>query len=440
MSVQIVRRSLLGAALALPALRPAAAQEAWPARPVRLLIPFPPGQATDTIARVLAEALSAKWPQRVVVENRAGGAGVVGTEAGARAAPDGYTLVASTSGTNGINPSVIRNLPYDAERDFNYVTLIFTVPLMIVAHPSFAPNDIAGLIAAAKADPGGVSYGSGGPGTSQHMSAELFCARAGVRLTHVPYRGSGPAMADLLAGNIPMMFDSVASALPHIRGGRIKALGVTSAARAPQLPEVPAIAEAIPGYEAIGWAGIAVPAGTPEAVVNRVNADVTALLRDPALAARVEELQRYRSDFFGRLRDVLGDRPEIRIAGDRFVFQSEVLFPIGSADLSDAGREQIGNVTGLLLDIARRIPEGTNWVLRVDGHADNSPIRSPRYATNWELSSARAIAVAQLMIQNGLPANRVAATAFGEFQPLDTADTPAARARNRRIELRLTDR
>ncbi|MFH5925110.1 peptidoglycan -binding protein [Roseomonas xinghualingensis] len=160
-----------------------------------------------------------------------------------------------------------------------------------------------------------------------------------------------------------------------------------------------------------------------------------------ALAARVEELQRYRSDFFGRLRDVLGDRPEIRIAGDRFVFQSEVLFPIGSAELSEAGREQIANVTHLLLDIAQRIPEGTNWVLRVDGHADNSPIRpGSRYPTNWELSAARAIAVAQLMIQNGLPANRVAATAFGEFQPLDTADTPQARARNRRIELRLTDR
>ncbi|SHJ53950.1 chemotaxis protein MotB [Roseomonas rosea] len=160
-----------------------------------------------------------------------------------------------------------------------------------------------------------------------------------------------------------------------------------------------------------------------------------------ALAARVEELQRYRSDFFGRLRDVLGDRPEIRVVGDRFVFQSEVLFPIGSAELSDTGREQIADVTRLLIDIAQRIPEGTNWVLRVDGHADNSPIRpGARYATNWELSSARAIAVAQLMIQNGLPANRVAATAFGEFQPIDTADTPVARARNRRIELRLTDR
>ena len=287
MTMRQGRRAVLGAALALPMLRAASAQEAWPVRPVRLLIPFPPGQATDTIGRLLAEALSGRWPQRVVVENRAGGAGVVGTEAGARAAPDGYTIVASTSGTNGINPSVIRNLPYDAERDFTYITLMFTVPLMIVAHPSFAASDVPALIAAAKADPGGITYGSGGPGTSQHMSAELFCSRAGVRLTHVPYRGSGPAMADLLAGNIPLMFDSVASALPHIRGGRIKALGVTSGSRAVQLPEVPAIAETIPGYEAIGWAGLCVPAGTSEAVIARINADVTALLRDPAFAARM---------------------------------------------------------------------------------------------------------------------------------------------------------
>jgi tripartite-type tricarboxylate transporter receptor subunit TctC len=284
------RRALMGAALVLPALRAARAQDSWPTRPVRFLIPFPPGQATDTILRVLADELSGKWPQRVVVENRAGGAGVVGTEAGARSAPDGYTIVASTSGTNGINPSVIPNLPYDAERDFNYITTVFTVPLVIVAHPSFAPKDVPALLAAAKEDPGGINYGSGGPGTSQHMSAELFCSRAGVRLTHVPYRGSGPAMADLIAGNIPMMFDSVASALPHVRSGRIKALGVTSAARASQLPEVPAIAETLPGYEAIGWGGLCVPTGTPDVIVARINADVTALLRDPAFAARVVQL------------------------------------------------------------------------------------------------------------------------------------------------------
>jgi chemotaxis protein MotB len=164
---------------------------------------------------------------------------------------------------------------------------------------------------------------------------------------------------------------------------------------------------------------------------NRLNA---------ALAARVEELQRYRSDFFGRLRDVLGERPEVRIVGDRFVFQSEVLFPPASAELSDRGQQQIRATAKLFQELTARIPPDVNWILRVDGHADRNPIRSGRFASNWELSAARAIAVAQLLIQEGLPANRVAATAFGDNQPLDTADTPEAHARNRRIELRLTDR
>jgi tripartite-type tricarboxylate transporter receptor subunit TctC len=288
------RRQLLGTGFALAGAAVLAdaplAAENWPNRPVRMLIPFPPGQATDTILRYLADELSKRWPQRVVVENRAGGAGVVGMEAGARSAADGYTLIASTSGTNGINPSIIPNLPYDALRDFTYVTTVFTVPLMIVAHPSFGPSTVPELLAAAKAEAGGIHYGSGGPGTSQHLSAEMFAARGNVTLTHVPYKGSGPAMADLIAGNIPMMFDSVASALPHIQGGRIKAIAVTSATRAPQLPEVPAIAEALPGYEAIGWGGLCVPAATPREVVDRVNADVTALLRDPRIAARMLEL------------------------------------------------------------------------------------------------------------------------------------------------------
>jgi chemotaxis protein MotB len=164
---------------------------------------------------------------------------------------------------------------------------------------------------------------------------------------------------------------------------------------------------------------------------NRLNA---------ALAARVEELQRYRSDFFGRLRDLLGERPEVRVVGDRFVFQSEVLFPPASAELSERGQQQIRAIAKLFQELVSRFPEDVNWVLRVDGHADRNPIRSSRFASNWELSAARAIAVAQLLIQEGLPANRVAATAFGDNQPLDVADTPEAHARNRRIELRLTDR
>ena len=164
---------------------------------------------------------------------------------------------------------------------------------------------------------------------------------------------------------------------------------------------------------------------------NRLNA---------ALAARVEELQRYRSDFFGRLRDLLGERPEVRVVGDRFVFQSEVLFPAASSDLSERGQQQIRATAKIILELSARIPADVNWILRVDGHADRNPIRSGRFASNWELSAARSIAVAQLLIQEGLPTNRVAATAFGDNQPLDTADTPEAYARNRRIELRLTDR
>jgi tripartite-type tricarboxylate transporter receptor subunit TctC len=284
------RRAVLAATMALAAAGGARAQDAWPTKPVRFLIPFPPGQATDTLVRVLADELSKRWPQRAVVENRAGGAGVVGTEAGARAAPDGYTVVVSTSGTHGINPSVIPNLPYDAEKDFAYITTVFTVPLVIVAHPSFAPRTVDELLAAARRDPGSINYGSGGPGTSQHMSAELFASRGGVQLTHVPYRGSGPAMADLLAGNIPMMFDSVASALPQVQAGRIRAIAVTSAQRAPQLPDTPAIAETLPGFEAIGWGGLCAPAATPRPIIDRINADATALLRDRAFAARMVEL------------------------------------------------------------------------------------------------------------------------------------------------------
>ncbi|MBR0662655.1 peptidoglycan -binding protein, partial [Neoroseomonas oryzicola] len=159
-----------------------------------------------------------------------------------------------------------------------------------------------------------------------------------------------------------------------------------------------------------------------------------------ALAARVEELQRYRSDFFGRLRQVLGERPEVRIVGDRFVFQGEVLFAPASAELSEAGRQQVRDLARVLLEVTPQIPSELAWVVRVDGHADRSPIRSARYASNWELAAARAIAVAQLLIAEGLPANRVAATSFGDTQPLDTGDGPAALARNRRIELRLTDR
>jgi tripartite-type tricarboxylate transporter receptor subunit TctC len=290
------RRCLLGATLALPglgsALGPASAQEStWPDRPVRMIVPFPPGQAADIFARVMADELSKRWPQRVVVENRAGGAGAIGMDAVARAAPDGYTLGIGTSGTLGVNPSVMARLPYDAERDFAAVTNIFTLPLVFVAHPSFEAADMAGFVALAKAQPGRVQYASAGPGTAQHMTAEMLAHRLGLQMQHVPYRGSGPAMADLIAGNVKVMVDSLASALPNIQGGRIRPLAVTGRARTPQLPDVPTVAETVsPGFEALGWSGIVAPAGTPPAIIRRINADAVAILRDRDTAARMVQL------------------------------------------------------------------------------------------------------------------------------------------------------
>ncbi|MBP0465503.1 tripartite tricarboxylate transporter substrate binding protein [Roseomonas sp. PWR1] len=285
------RRALLGAATMplLPAV--AHAQSDWPNRPVRIIVPFPPGQASDIITRLVADELSKRWPQRVVVENRAGGAGAPALEAGARAAPDGYTLTAGTSGTLGVNPSVLPRVPYDAERDFAAITNVAMVPLLVIAHPSLPANTMPELAAAARANPGGLDMASAGPATSQHMAAELLMLRANIRFNIVHYRGSGPAIADVIAGNVRLMTDSVASALPHIREGRVKAIALCSARRVPQLPDVPTIAETlVPGYQAAGWSGLVAPAGTPAEIIRRINADVVAILRDPAIAARILQM------------------------------------------------------------------------------------------------------------------------------------------------------
>ncbi len=293
MPLRTTRRALAAAAaagLAAPsALRAQQGGGAWPERPVRIIVPFPPGQAADTITRLVADELSRRWPHRVVVENRGGGAGAPGLEAGARAAPDGYTLTAGTSGTLGVNPSVLARVPYDAERDFAFITNVAVVPLLLVAHPSFPHRDARALAAAARASP--VDCATAGPATSQHMAAELFAHRTGARLNMVHYRGSGPGVADLLAGNVKLMMDSVISALPHIQAGKLVPLAVTTPERAPQLPQVPTIAEAAsPGYGAFGWTGLVGPAGMPPEVVRKVNAEVVSVLREPAMAARFVEM------------------------------------------------------------------------------------------------------------------------------------------------------
>lgn len=291
MSTTIARRALLGAA-SLPLLPAVAgAQSDWPNRPVKIIVPFPPGQATDIIMRLVADELSKRWPQRVIVENRGGGAGAPALEAGARSPADGYTLTAGTSGTLGVNPSVLPRVPYDAEKDFAAITNVAMVPLLVIAHPSLPYNTMQDLAAAARANPGALDMASAGPATSQHMAAELLMLRANIRFNIVHYRGSGPAIADVIAGNVKLMTDSVASALPHIRDGRVKPIALCSARRVPQLPDVPTIAETlVPGYQTGGWAGLVTPAGTPAEIIRRINADVVAILRDQAIADRILQM------------------------------------------------------------------------------------------------------------------------------------------------------
>ena len=263
-------------------------QSGYPTKPVRIIVPFPPGQAADTFSRMLAERLTALWGQQVVVENRGGGGGVPGVMAVKDAPPDGYTWLVGTSGTLGVNPSVYAKIPYDPLKDFAPASNIFIVPLVIVAHPSFAPNTVAELVAAAKKAPGTINFASAGPGTAQHMTGELFKLRAGIDLVHIPYKGSGPGITDLVGGQVPIMFDSVTSALPHIKSGRAKVIAVTTAQRIAQLPDVPTVAESgYPGFEGVGWSGIVLPAATPREIVERVSADIQKLLNDPQLRERM---------------------------------------------------------------------------------------------------------------------------------------------------------
>jgi len=268
---------------------PVHAQAGYPNRPVKFVVPFPPGQAADIFARLIAERLGELWKQQTIVDNKGGGAGIPGTESAKLAPPDGYTLLVATSGTFGVNPSLFPDLPYKPLADFEPISLIFLVPLVIVAHPDFPANSLAELIALAKKEPGKYSYASAGPGTSQHLSMELFKSKAGLDIVHVPYKGSGPAMADLLGGHIQLMMDSTASAQSAILDKRIKALGVTTARRAPApLDGIPSIGDTIAGYDTAGWAGLVAPAKTPIEIVAKISADLQAQLRDAAVVKNIE--------------------------------------------------------------------------------------------------------------------------------------------------------
>ncbi|CAA9280011.1 MAG: BUG/TctC family periplasmic protein [uncultured Acetobacteraceae bacterium] len=285
------RRFALGAPLAAVPLAPTGAQTAaeWPSRPVRFILPYPPGGPTDIMGRVVAQALTRDLPQPVVVENRAGAAGAIGTEAVARAAPDGATFLVNAS-AHVIVPHLVR-VPYDALADFAPVTNIATVPLMLVVTPGLPVRSVAELIAHAKANPGRLSFASSSNGGAPHLAGELFKLMAGVDMAHVPYRGSGQAVPDLIAGNVQVMFDSMPSSAGAVREGRLRALAVTTAGRQAAFPDLPTVAEAgVPGYEIATWYGIWAPARTPAEIVAKLHAAVAAGLRGPEARERMAAL------------------------------------------------------------------------------------------------------------------------------------------------------
>ena len=285
------RRGLILAGAAAIALPHAVAQDRWPTKPVRMIIPFPPGQATDIYGRLFAERLGRIWGQSVVVENRAGASSIIGMEAIKTSAPDGYTLGMASSGPLAINPSVFSKLSYDPARDFTPISLAFIAPLVILVNNDLPARNVAELVALLKQQPGRLSYASGGPGTSQHLAAELFKLSTKTYALHIPYKGSGPALTDLIGGQVQFMIDSVSAALGHIQAGRIRALAVTSARRNASLPNVPTVAESgVPGlqdYEAVGWGGLIGPVGMPPAVTQKISHDFAEVLRDDAIVQRV---------------------------------------------------------------------------------------------------------------------------------------------------------
>jgi tripartite-type tricarboxylate transporter receptor subunit TctC len=267
-----------------------ASAETYPSRPVKLIVPFPAGGPTDVQARIVAQEMSKTLGQQIVIDNRGGAGGSIAAQAAATSAPDGYTMFFATGGTHGINPSLYKNVPYDAVKDFDPVVYISTSPNVFVANPKFPANTMAELIDYAKKNPGKVNYATAGIGTTTHMSAELLQSVSGVNIVHVPYRGGGPAMNDPLGGQIELMVDGLPSAMPHIRAGGIKALAVTTSARAPSAPDIPTVAETVPGYEALAWFGLVVPKGTPKEAIEKLNAVANQALQSDLVKTRYAEL------------------------------------------------------------------------------------------------------------------------------------------------------
>ncbi len=269
----------------------AAAETPYPTRPVRFIVPFAPGGSTDTLARTLAQRLTDALGQQVVVDNRSGGNGNIGTEIVARAVPDGHTIVLGYIANLGIGPSLYAKLPFDPVKDFAPVTLLAVAPNILVAHPSLPVKNVRELVAYAKANPQKVNYASAAVASLGHLAGELLNSSAGIRMQHVPYKGSGQAVIDLLAGQVQIMFSGMSSVMPHIKAGKLRPLAVTGAQRSPATPEVPTIAEAgYPGFEASAWYSVMAPAGTSKTVVMRLNGEILRALKIPEVKERLENV------------------------------------------------------------------------------------------------------------------------------------------------------
>lgn len=291
MGRSIVRCLVAGAAVFAALLPAAVLAQGYPAKPVRLIVPFAPGGTTDVLARLVAQELGEGLGQQVLVDNRPGAGGNIGTEAAVRSAPDGYTLVMSFDGTMAINPSTYAKLPFDPQRDLAPVANVAQVPLLFVVHPGVAARTIGEFVKLAKASPGRINYSSAGNGSTGHLTGELFKARAGIEMVHVSYKGGGQAVQDLLGGQIQMLVTALPTVEGHLKSGKLRALAFTSAQRVPGAPDVPTLAESgFPGFEVMSWYGILAPAGTPQEIVRKLNAEINRILRLPAVRDRMAAL------------------------------------------------------------------------------------------------------------------------------------------------------
>lgn len=280
---------LLAAAIALLAAgAPPASAQAWPNRPVRVLVGFPAGQATDVLARMAAQRMSDVTGQQFFVENRPGASGNIAFEMAARAAPDGYTLLMGSSGTAAINPSLFTKLPFDINRDFAHVIMMADIPQLLVVNPNLPVKNVRELIDYAKVRPGKIDYASGGSGLTNHLIMEMFKSATGLRLVHIPYRGGPPALTDLIAGQVSLMFETTVGALPHVRNGKLRALAVSRIKRSSGAPDIPTVAESgVPGFDAAAWIAMFAPAGTPREVVARLNSEINKGIVTPEMREKL---------------------------------------------------------------------------------------------------------------------------------------------------------